>query len=256
MLKCLLWLFLFCNLLHALIGADCEIIMTLDRDYYNPFATSIKYDLKFNGIDKESVWNITYTIVDNRTGKITASDTFCGKTLNWSGVFYCFRRYPTDRYEYFINLNTARENFQSSSTVMNRQLKGHLLQSPLEVVLEPGKKQLLFTIRPCQREWMAAGKAGFENLFFGLYSGTSEIDYSFFITFRVEVKKNGRNGKNLQMKQTEKKVPVTQTQEELEKDVKDAEEKYRLGKISIDELNQVQNKLNQFFKQNRQHGGM
>ena len=28
------------------------------------------------------------------------------------------------------------------------------------------------------------------------------------------------------------------------------------GKISIDELNQVQNKLNQFFKQNRQHGGM
>ena len=139
---------------------------------------------------------------------------------------------------------------------MNRQLKGHLLQSPLEVVLEPGKKQLLFTIRPCQREWMAAGKAGFENLFFGLYSGTSEIDYSFFITFRVEVKKNGRNGKNLQMKQTEKKVPVTQTQEELEKDVKDAEEKYRLGKISIDELNQVQNKLNQFFKQNRQHGGM
>ena len=103
---------------------------------------------------------------------------------------------------------------------------------------------------------MTAGKAGFENLFFGFDSGTCEVDYSFFITFRVEVKKNGRNGKNLQMKQTEKKVPVTQTQEELEKDVKDAEEKYRLGKISIDELNQVQNKLNQFFKQNRQHGGM
>lgn len=174
-------LILFCVMNEPLI-ADSKIVMTRDRDYYNPFATSIKYDLKFVDIDKDSVWDVTYTLMNNRTDEIFQSYTFRAVTFNETGELYFYIRNQPSDYEYRVCL-VARDNYKSEVTVGSSQLKGHLLQLLPKMLLELGKKQLLFTIKPCLREWMIVNREGYDNIYFGFYSGTHDVDWSFFIEF-------------------------------------------------------------------------
>ena len=248
--KRLAGLSLLCGMMHVLTAAAPGIVMTLDRDYYNPFAAAVKYDLRFDGFHEGSILDVTCTIVDNRTGRKVASDTFRGNVFGIPGAFYFFIRNNSDSYESLVCLTAPRGNFKSGATVMSRQLKDHWMLLPEETLLAPSEKKLLFTIKPCPRERTAATRAGFENLFFGSRSGTSEIDCSLFIEFR----KAETKGKALPEKQPEKEPPAPRTEKELEKALKEAEEKYKLGQISIDELNQLQKQRNQFFRQNRRNG--
>ena len=213
----LLWLFVT---LAGQATADSGIIMTRDPDYYNPFATSIKYNITFNDVDKDRVWDVIYTIMDNRTGKVSATHTFRRATFNGTGEFYFYIQNQVDCYEFQVCL-LARDNYTSGTTMMSRQLKGHLLQIVPEVVLEPEKEQLLFTMKPCLREWMAVSKEGYDDIYFGYYSGTSEVDWSFLIEFRENTEKSEKSGEDLAEDTEEKEPVVFQTMEEFGKYLKE-----------------------------------
>lgn len=247
------WFLLLFGTLADQATADARIIMTRDPDYYNPFATSIKYNITFNDADKDRVWDVIYTIMDNRTGKASATHTFRRATFNGTGGFYFYIQNQVDCYEFQVCL-LARNNYTSETTMMSRQLKGHQLQIVPEVVLEPEKEQLLFTMKPCLREWMAVSKEGYDDIYFGYYSGTSEVDWSFLIEFRENTEASEENRKKLAENAPKKEPIVFQTIEELEKYVKEIDEKYRRGLVSIDELNQAQSMLNKLIDEKRKKG--
>lgn len=180
----LILLCLFCCAVQESVTASSEITLMLDRDYFNPFAASAKYNLKFNDTDKNDTWNVIYTIMDNRTGKVLESYTFPCVKFGRAGELYFYIRNQDSDYEYLVCL-IAKEHYRNETSVVGRLLKMHSLHLPLKKIVTPEKKELLFTIKPCLQERMNAGKTGYDDVYVGLHNGTCDIDWSFFIEFRA-----------------------------------------------------------------------
>lgn len=179
----LILLCLFCCVVQESVTANSEITLMLDRDYFNPFAASAKYNLTFNDTDENNTWNVIYTIMDNRTGKVLESYTFPCVEFGRVGEFYFYIRNQDSDYEYLVCL-IAKEHYRNETSLVGRLLKMHSLHLPLKKIVIPGKKELLFTIKPCLQERMNAVKTGYDDVYLGLHDGTCDIDWSFFVEFR------------------------------------------------------------------------
>ena len=147
-------LFIACHL-HA-------VILNYDRNYFNPFATSIKYNIIIPYHEENTLWDV--------------------KVIESSSLYF-FVENESKSYRESIYL-TGEKTSGYSYTIANGNLKGHLMQVPTQKVLEIGRKQLLFTVKPCLRDWMFVSKQGFEDIYFGFYSGKIDVNWSCYIEFQ------------------------------------------------------------------------
>ena len=168
-------LFIACHL-HA-------VILNYDRNYFNPFATSIKYNIIIPDHEENTLWDITFSIINNDDSKPFKIKTFRNvKVIESSSLYFCVEN-ESKSYRVSIYL-TGEKTSGYSYTIANGNLKGHLMQVPTQKVLEIGRKQLLFTVKPCLRDWMFVSKQGFEDIYFGFYSGKIEVNWSCYIEFQ------------------------------------------------------------------------
>lgn len=143
------WLLLFFLCRTTLAGvADSEVILTLERDYFNPFAFGVKYNLTFENIEDDIVLDITYTIFDNKDRQIFDTGTFQTTTFNQKkGGFYFFISSNSNSYSTTICIVGGLSD-ERNYTVVNKGLKSHYMNLPLQIILSPEKKQLIFSIKP------------------------------------------------------------------------------------------------------------
>lgn len=159
------------------------VTLNYDKNYFNPFATSIKYDIAIPDHEENILWDVTFSIINNDESKPFGIKTFNNVKLIKSSSLYFFVQNESKSYSVNIYI-TGEKKSGHGYTIANGNLKGHLMQIPPKKVLEVGKKQLLFTVKPCLRDWMVVSKQGFEDIYFGLYSGKIEVNWSCYIEFQ------------------------------------------------------------------------
>ena len=99
---CLVSLLCFGPICSAI--ANSEVVLTLDRDYFNPFALGVKYDLLFKGVEDDARWDVTCIIQDNRTRQIHETVTFRNMSFKRRKGFYFFMN--TNRNSYTTTICT------------------------------------------------------------------------------------------------------------------------------------------------------
>lgn len=178
---CWFWLlFLCCGMVSSMDTAP-EVILTLDRDYFNPFALGVKYDLSFKNVEKDVAWDVTYTILDNRTQTVYDTQTFRNMTFNRQKGFYFF--IDTHNKNAFTTTVcvVGDRNGERNNTVVNGGLKSHYMDLPLKIVLPTEKKSYLFSVKPANSERGAATfPEGFTRSILG-GNGIREVDWSIFL---------------------------------------------------------------------------
>ena len=159
-----------------------EVVLTCDRDYFNPFAFGVKYDLSFRNTGKEALWDITCTIRDNRTQKIVRSEPFREMTFKQKkGAFYFF--IDSDGKTSSITLCMVGDRTEKrDSTIVNGGLKSHCLTLPLRIVLPLDENHPLFSMKPAGMTANTFPK-DFTQSFSG-GNGTQEADWTLLLEFR------------------------------------------------------------------------
>lgn len=175
-----LLLFFFCGMVFSTFAAS-EIVLTNDLDYFNPFAFGVKYDLSFRNTEKEAVWDITYTILENKTQKVVHTDNFRNITFKQRrGAFYFFVNSDNKVCRTIVCI-VGDQNEKQNGINVNGKLNSHCLTLPLQIVLPVGKKRRIFTIKPTSMEVNTFPKGYTQSIFSG--NGIQEVDWTFLLEF-------------------------------------------------------------------------
>lgn len=182
---CLVSLLCFGPIFSAI--ANSEVILTLDRDYFNPFALGVKYDLLFEREEDDASWDVTCIIQDNRTRQIHETVTFRNMSFKRRKSFYFFMN--TNRKSYTTTICiVGDENGENNNTIVNGGLESHYMNLPLRLVVPAEEECYLFSVRPSSAEiGPATFPKGFTRSILG-GNGTQKVDWSILLKFQ-KVKK-------------------------------------------------------------------
>lgn len=182
---CLVSLLCFGPIFSAI--ANSEVILTLDRDYFNPFALGVKYDLLFEREEDDASWDVTCIIQDNRTRQIHETVTFRNMSFKRRKSFYFFMN--TNRKSYTTTICiVGDENGENNNTIVNGGLESHYMNLPLRLVVPAEEECYLFSVRPSSAEiGPATFPKGFTRSIVG-GNGTQKVDWSILLKFQ-KVKK-------------------------------------------------------------------
>ena len=182
---CLVSLLCFGPIFSAI--ANSEVILTLDRDYFNPCALGVKYDLLFEREEDDASWDVTCIIQDNRTRQIHETVTFRNMSFKRRKSFYFFMN--TNRKSYTTTICiVGDENGENNNTIVNGGLEPHYMNLPLRLVVPAEEECYLFSVRPSSAEiGPATFPKGFTRSILG-GNGTQKVDWSILLKFQ-KVKK-------------------------------------------------------------------
>ncbi|WP_295810140.1 hypothetical protein [uncultured Victivallis sp.] len=178
---CLVSLLCFGPICSAI--ANSEVVLTLDRDYFNPFALGVKYDLLFKGVEDDARWDVTCIIQDNRTRQIHETVTFRNMSFKRRKGFYFFMNTNRNSYTTTICI-VGDKNGEQNNSIVNGGLESHYMNLPLRLVVPVEEERYLFSVRPSSAEQrMATVPKGFTRSILG-GNGTQKVDWSIFLKFQ------------------------------------------------------------------------
>lgn len=168
--------------------ADSQVILTLDRNYFNPFAAGEKYDLTFENVEEDAVWDITCTILDNQTQMVYYTTTFRNMTFNRKKEFYFFINVHDEKsFTTTVSLLGDRSENQNNTDV-NAGLESHYMNLPLKLTLPTEKTIPVFSVKPTSSlKGPAIIHNGFTHNVFG-GAGPREVDWTILLEFHKKAK--------------------------------------------------------------------
>ena len=168
--------------------ADSQVILTLDRDYFNPFAAGVKYDLAFKNVEKNAVWDITCTILDNKTQLVYNTGTFRNMTFGRRKEFYFFVNGNKENAWTTTVCMVGNKNVEQNNTDVNGQLGSHYMNLPLKLTLPTEKTIPVFSVKPTRsQKGPVIIHNGFTHSIFG-GDGTREVDWTILLEFHKRAK--------------------------------------------------------------------
>ena len=168
--------------------ADSQVILTLDRDYFNPFAAGEKYDLTFEDVEEDAVWDITCTILNNQTQMVYYTTTFRNMTFSRKKEFYFFINAPDEK-SFTTTVSLVGDRCENrNNTDVNEGLESHYMNLPLKLTLPTEKTIPVFSVKPTSSlEGPVMIHPGFTHSIFG-GNGTREVDWTVFLEFHKKAK--------------------------------------------------------------------
>ena len=165
-----------------------SVILTLDRDYFNPFATGVKYDLTFVDAEEDAVWDITCTILDNQTQMVYDTTTFRNMTFNRKKEFYFFIN-AHDEKNFTTTVSLVGDGCENrNNTDVNEGLESHYMNLPLKLTLPPEKAISIFSVKPTSSvKGPFIIHKGFTHSIFG-GNGIRKVDWTILLEFHKRAK--------------------------------------------------------------------